>query len=142
MNQKYSVSKYGIGDILSGALQYGILIINGQDAVNDLSQSKICKDNDQLAGFLAKEIEADTLLLLTDKDGVLDKDGNTIETFDSKTEIVILDKSKEVYNGGIVSKIQVAQEFSGRAVIANGRTEDIILKVAQGKKERNFTRII
>ncbi|OGH30705.1 MAG: hypothetical protein A3B41_04145 [Candidatus Levybacteria bacterium RIFCSPLOWO2_01_FULL_37_26] len=132
----------GIGDILSDALRCGVLVINGQDAVNELSKSKICKDNDQLAEFLAKSINADTLLLLTDKDGVLDENQKTIEVIDSNTKIGTLHESKEVYSGGIDSKIQVAIGFAGKAVIANGRTEDIILKVAQGKKERNFSRTI
>lgn len=124
----------GIGTILKEALRRGVLIVNGQDAVNDLSGSKICKDNDKLAGFLAESIGADTLLLLTDENGVLDKDRKTIEAFDTKTEIVIFDKAKNVSNGGIVSKIQVAKEFTGRAIIANGRTANVALKAARGEK--------
>lgn len=124
----------GIGDVLRDALRCGIVIVNGQDAVNDLSDSIICKDNDRLAGTLVKLVGADTLLLLTDKDGVLDKDGKTIETFDSTTEIVIFSEHKGVSNGGIASKIRVAREFAGRVIIANGRSNDVILKVAQGKK--------
>ncbi|MDP2649834.1 MAG: hypothetical protein Q8P10_03235 [bacterium] len=123
-----------LGVILKKTLRYGVLIINGEDAVNGITKSIICKDNDKLAGFLGKLIDADTLLLLTDKDGVLDKDGKTIETFDSKTEVVIFDESKKISNGGIGSKIQVAQEFMGRAIIANGRADDVVLKVARGEK--------
>lgn len=128
----------GIGTILRDALRCGVLVVNGQDAVNDLSRSEICKDNDRLAGFIAESIDADTLLLLTDKDGVLDKDKNTIELFDSKTEIVVFDESKDIANGGIASKIQVALGFSGRAIIANGRTNDVVLKT--GRDEMIGTR--
>jgi len=124
----------GIGERLKNKLKHGVSIINGQDAVNDLVGSKICKDNDKLAGFLAKSIGADTLLLLTDKDGVLDKDGKTIGILDPTAEVVIFDESKEVFNGGIDSKVRVAREFNGRAIIADGRMDNAILKVAQGKK--------
>ena len=124
----------GLGKVLVDALKGGILIINGQDAVNNLSNSEICKDNDRLAGSLAKLVNADTLLLLTDKDGVLDKDRKTIEILNPTAEIVIFDESKKVFNGGIVSKIKVAREFSGRAIIADGKTEDVVLKVARGEK--------
>lgn len=120
--------------VLLDALKSGILIVNGQDAVNNLTGSKICKDNDRLAGSLAKLVGADTLLLLTDKDGVLDRDGKTIEVLDSATEIVIFDESKKISNGGITSKIKVAREFSGRAIIADGKMSEVVLRVARGEK--------
>jgi|WetSurMetagenome_2_1015567.scaffolds.fasta_scaffold02934_2 glutamate 5-kinase len=125
-----------IKPLLDKALRYGVVIVNANDPVNDyeMKQFLVSADNDKLAGFLAKSIDADTLLLLTDKDGVLDRNGKTVETFDSKTEIVIFDESKDVANGGIASKIQVAQEFAGRSIIANGRSSNIVLKVARGEK--------
>lgn len=125
-----------IKPLLDKALRYGVVVVNANDPVNDeeMKQFLVCADNDKLAGFLATSIGADTLLLLTDEDGVLDKDKQTIGTFNSKTEIVVFDKSKVVSNGGIVSKIKVAQEFAGRSVIANGRTVDVVLRIARGEK--------
>lgn len=122
--------------LLSKALYYGVVVVNANDPVNDyeMKQFLVSADNDRLAGFIAKVISADTLLLLTDVDGVLDKDGKTIETFNSNEEITIFSASTSLGTGGIFSKIQEAQEFTGRAIIANGRTNDVVLKVARGKK--------
>ena len=125
-----------IKPLLDKALRYGVVIVNANDPVNDYEIKKflVSADNDRLAGFLAKEIGADTLLLLTDVNGVLDKNGKTIDAFKTGEEVVIFSSSKVVFTGGISSKIQVAQEFPGRAIIASGRTDSVLLKVAQGKK--------
>ena len=122
--------------LLDKALLYGVVVVNANDPVSDYEMKKflVSADNDKLAGFLAKEIGADTLLLLTDVDGVLNKNGKIIDTFQTKEEIKVFSSSKTIFTGGILSKIQVAQEFPGRAIIANGRTKDILLKIAQGKK--------
>jgi len=133
-----------IKPLLDKALHYGVVVANGNDSVNDyeIKMLLVSADNDRLAGFSAKAIDADTLLLLTDTDGVLDKSGKTIDTFRKGEEVVIFPSSKTISIGGISSKIQVAQEFQGRAIIANGRAKNVLLKVAQGKRvgtQFNFT---
>ncbi|MBI2028076.1 MAG: hypothetical protein HYT07_00570 [Candidatus Levybacteria bacterium] len=121
--------------ILSKSLHFGVVVVNANDPVNnyEMKQFLVSADNDRLAGFIAKEIDADTLLLLTDVDGVLDKSGKVINNFSTKEEIVIFSASS-LGTGGMSSKIQVAQEFIGRAIIANGRSENVLLKVARGEE--------
>lgn len=125
-----------IKPLLDKALRHGVVVVNANDPINDYEMKSflVSADNDKLAGFLAREIGADTLLLLTDADGVLNKSGETIDTFKTGEEVVIFSSSKTTYAGGILSKIQVAQEFQGRAIIANGRTGNVLLKAAQGKR--------
>lgn len=125
-----------IKDVTIKALSYGVVVANANDPVSNYEMKKylISQDNDRLAGHIAKTIDADTLLLLTDVEGVLDKDGKTIKTFNSNEEVVIFSSSTGLGTGGISSKIEVAQKFSGRAIIVNGRTKDVLLKVSRGEK--------
>lgn len=122
--------------LLDKVLHYGVVVVNANDPVNDyeMKQFLVSADNDRLAGFIAEAINADTLLLLTDVDGVLNRDGKAIETFNSKEEVTIFSASTNLGTGGLSSKIKVAQDFTGRAVIANGKAEDVLLKVARGEK--------
>ena len=125
-----------IDKVINRSLSFGVVVVNANDPVNDyeMKQFLVSKDNDRLAGFIAKSIGADTLLLLTDVDGVLDKDGKVMDSFNSTQEVMIFSASTSFGTGGMSSKVQIAQEFTGRAVIANGRAEDVELKVARGQK--------
>lgn len=119
-------------------LRYGIQIINANDAVNDSEMKAffLSADNDKLAGHVANFINADTLLLLTDINGVLDSEGNVIKELFQNQEVNLLGKSS-VGTGGMLSKVNVGFEASKqgiRTIIANAYENDAILKVARGEK--------
>ena len=119
-------------------LKHGIQIINANDAVNDIEMKAyfLSSDNDKLAGHVAKFIQADTLLLLTDVDGVLDKNGIAISELHPGQELNLTGKS-DAGTGGMVSKVAVGFESSQhniRTIIANAYEQDVILKVAREKK--------
>lgn len=125
--------------VLEKSLKRGVVIINANDAVNDeeMKQFAISADNDKLAGYVADLINADTLILLTDVDGVLDEGGKVMETIVSNenAEIVFRDKSA-VGTGGMESKVEIAKEIanSGKiAFIANGKTPNVLLRIARGE---------
>ena len=69
-------------DVLTRALRRGVVIVNYNDGVSDEEMRKVerATDNDVLAQQVAALINADTLLFLTDTDGVLDENGATISS--------------------------------------------------------------
>lgn len=105
-------------------------------------------DNDQLAANMAQFVRAEMLILLTDVDGVFDKnpsenaDAQLIKTIsaDRITSQFIqscgLGKS-ENGTGGMASKLQAAQKAAKNGVptfIANGKTGRNLLRVTNGEE--------
>lgn len=125
------------------ALEHQIVpVINANDATNrfELKQLNISADNDQLAGFVARRIQAGRLILLTDEEGVWDKDKRIIETMTRSQDLERVfqgEKSREG-TGGMASKIDVAMSFAlnGRvAYIARGQRVSVLTDIIDG---RNF----
>lgn len=119
-------------------MKHGIQIINANDAVNDSEMREyfLSSDNDKLSGHIAKFVNADTLLLLTDVKGVIDSNGDVISEMYPGIEVSLLGKSS-VGTGGMNSKVNVGFDCSKsniRTVIAGANQEDIILKVARGEQ--------
>ncbi len=121
------------------ALQFGVAIINANDAVNDqeIRQLSIAADNDKLAGFVAKAVKADILVFLTDVDGVLDENGQALPFVDRIEDVEDLIRGKsDLGTGGMWSKVCEAKSIARegiKTVIANARAEDILLKIVQGQ---------
>lgn len=122
------------------SLERGVVgIVNANDSVNtyELSRLPISADNDRLALFVARMVNADTLIFLTQKAGVLDKRGRVIPEIKTLTDlqrVSILGKS-EHGTGGIESKIEVATDFtaSGLAVIARGGERLVLTRILAGE---------
>lgn len=124
-------------EVLSRALKRGVVIINYNDAVADEEMQKVERsvDNDKLAGEVARLIDADTLLILTDVDGVMDR-GELIPFVDRLEDIEDLAHEGGMGTGGARSKWIEAKEVAKdgiRSIIANGRAKDTILNVAKGQ---------
>lgn len=122
------------------AMDIGIPVINGYDAVNDNSdegrRNMISADNDKLAGFISKAINADTSIFLTDTNGVLDEDGRTISFVDRLEDIEDVIFGEGTGIGGMRSKCLQAKCLARdgqRSIIANGKTKDVILRIARGE---------
>lgn len=123
------------------AMQYGVVIINENDAVNneELKKLVLLGDNDKLASRVARvSARADTLLLLTDTDGVLDSSGNTIHTLgENEKENVLFFGKSNVGTGGMESKVKAgfkAAREGVRTIIASAYEQDVILKAARGEQ--------
>lgn len=92
---------------------------------------------DEFAGFLGKELKAIRLIMLTDTNGVLDKNKEFISTV-STDEVEGLIANGTV-KGGMVTKLRVASECAGKmpsggVVILNGNDKFSILKEILSEK--------
>ena len=126
-----------------------IPIINENDSVS--TEEIEFGDNDQLSGDVAKLIESQLLIILTDQDGVFDKDPNTSDdaklinkiSFNNLEKLdVELGESGKFGRGGMKTKFYAAKNFlksTNQMWIANGKEEQILLKIID--KEKSGTEI-
>jgi glutamate 5-kinase len=118
-------------------------IINENDA---LSFKEIrFGDNDNLSALIAQISSADLLLLLSDVDGLFDKDPNkysgahiidVVHRIDDKIEKIAGETRSETSTGGMVSKLEAAKKASSYGIptrIVRGSLENIILKIVKGE---------
>lgn len=122
--------------VLERAMLYGVPIINENDAVSDEEMRRLegFEDNDELAKLVALKLGADTLALLTDRDGVMDNTGILIEN-GHLVDLSRLNGKSEVGKGGMRRKAWNAREAAGtgmNAYIARAGYPDIILRIASG----------
>lgn len=102
-------------------------------------------DNDRLAALVANLIDADMLVILTDKDGLYDANPDThpdaqliseAMATDTKLDSLAGGSSGTLGRGGMVTKLQAAR-LAARSgcstVIAGGRNQHILHQVAAGK---------
>ncbi|WP_194776916.1 glutamate 5-kinase [Pararhodonellum marinum] len=121
---------------LMGLLKNGILpIINENDAV--AVTELMFTDNDELAGLTAAMINADSLLLLTNVDGIytghpLEEGSELIQKVDRNTSDLkgyIRATSSSFGRGGMLTKMTMAQKSADlgiQVMIANGKKPGII----------------
>lgn len=116
-------------------------VINANDSVNtfELEQLAISADNDGLSAFIADLVEAGGLIMLTEADGVWDKDKRIIDLIRSEEDLrrVYVEAKSSQGTGGIESKIAVASSFArdGRSAwIAGGHIGDVLVKIAKGEQ--------
>jgi glutamate 5-kinase len=95
-------------------------------------------DNDQLAAMIAPLVSANLLLLLSDVDGLQDKNGNRVRRISNvvteAAPLVRSDKS-DVGTGGMQSKIEAARRATlagADVVIADARSPQIVTRVLAG----------
>ena len=116
-----------------------IPIINENDTVS-VEQIKI-GDNDTLSAYSASLWNADLLILLSDIDGVYDKNPKyhkdakfleKVEDIDKLSEEIEIGEANSFGTGGIATKIEAAKivnNYGIPMILANGKTEDILLKL-------------
>ncbi|MEG0758253.1 MAG: glutamate 5-kinase, partial [Raoultibacter sp.] len=118
-------------------------IVNENDTV---SVEQICfGDNDTLAALVACLIEADLMVILSDIEGLYDAnphhnpDAQLIPCVDKIDEFIMGvagEAGTTVGSGGMITKIKAARVLmvAGiQMVICNGRTDDAIVAIADGK---------
>lgn len=112
-----------------------IPVINENDTVS--TEEIRFGDNDQLSARVASLINADLLIMLSDVDGLLNREKETIpivKKVDSYIKSLACPTSKKSCVGGMITKIEAASICVNSGipcVIANGNTSNIILSVAQ-----------
>ncbi len=121
-----------------------IPIINENDTVS-VEEIKI-GDNDTLAALTANLWNADLLILFSDIDGLYDKNPKTHKNAKLLEEVRDIDKILETIEigevnsfgtGGISTKITAARtvnNYGTPMVLANGKKNDILIKLFEGKE--------
>ncbi len=96
-------------------------------------------DNDKLSALVAELIRAQLLILLTDVEGLYDKNKIVIPVVEKITPEIknLAGKAKsEVTTGGMISKI-IAAEIATKAgiatIIASGRKRNVLLQILKGE---------
>jgi len=128
---------------LSTLLSYGIIpIINENDTVA-VEEIKF-GDNDHLSALVTNLVEADLLVILTDIDGLFDKDPkkdktakliSVVKDVDQVVQGLVVDTAGVYGTGGMASKVEAAKKaahFGVATIIANGRDSDVLNKVFSG----------
>ncbi len=118
-------------------------VINENDTV---VVDELCfGDNDNLSSLVSSLIEADLLILLTDVDGIYDKDPKTYQDAKIIREIADINRininisnyTSRCGTGGMQSKVKAikkASESGVISVVADGRRDDIITMIVSGDK--------
>lgn len=132
--KRYLNIKYTIGRLLA---HRAVPIINENDSVS--TEEIKCGDNDRLSGLVSDLCRANTLILLTDVDGLLDEKCNVINFVDDiSPRIMKLARSSrcELGTGGMASKLEAVRKATASGVeciIANGKDKRILLDIMEGK---------
>ena len=129
---------------LATLLDLGVVpVINENDSV--ATEEIKLGDNDTLAGMVASLLSADVLVLLTDRDGLHESDPRfepnapvvrQAAAADPKLDAMAGGGAGRLGRGGMVTKLAAARlaALSGaHTVIADGRTPDILGRLAQGE---------
>lgn len=121
-------------------MNIGVLVINGYDAVNDSDEEtrrkQVTADNDKLAAFVSRSIGVDTSVFLTDKDGVMDRDDKLIRYVDRLEDIREMIAQTGSGTGGMWGKCVEADNLARegqRSFIANGKAQNVLLRIARGE---------
>lgn len=119
-------------------LENGVLpIVNENDTVS--VTELMFTDNDELSGLIAQMMEADTLVLLSNIDGIYtghpeDPSAHLIQRVEPGTDLsqYIQEEKSSAGRGGMQSKYATATRIQAagiRVVIANGRRDDILINL-------------
>lgn len=137
---------------LNKLLELGVIpVINQNDTVSTIeiapryANMQVCfSDNDKLSALVASELDADLLIILSDVDGLFDKNPKTNP--DAKIIREVPEVTDEIYalgtdaseggRGGMRTKLKAARlvtRFGGKVLIANGKVPFIIKKIFNGE---------
>ncbi len=131
-------------DTLNTLLDYGIVpVVNENDTVA-VDEIKV-GDNDTLSAMIAVLLNAELLVILTDQDGLYDRDPRAdpaarlipvVDTIDEQITALAGGSVSGLGVGGMATKVHAAQlatRSGTRVVIANGSAPDVLLRIAAGE---------
>ena len=124
-----------------------IPIVNENDTVS--ITELMFTDNDELSGLLASMMDADTLIILSNVDGIFDGDPKVPTTrvipfvnCDSDLSEYIQDTKSGFGRGGMITKAGIARKVAEegiKVIIANGKTDNILIDLARRPQETIHT---
>ena len=130
---------------LARLLELGALpVINENDTVS--TDEIVIGDNDTLSAIVSATVSADLLILLSDIDGLYDRDPRrdpdakrieTVPVIDAHILSLAGDKGSELATGGMVTKLHAAQIATAAGcemVIANGEKPEVLYDIVDGKR--------
>ena len=145
------VRKEHLQSTFDALLETGVIpIVNENDSVStseiETGEKKVLGDNDTLSAIVAKLVGADLLVILSDMDGLYDKDPHRYK--DAKFISKITEISEDILNmadgagtsrgtGGMVTKLSAAKicmEAGTDMVISNGQRPEDIYDIVDGKE--------
>jgi glutamate 5-kinase len=126
-------------------LDLGVIpVINENDTV--VTDEIKVGDNDTLGALVANLVEADALIILTDQAGLHDADPRKVpaaklieecEAGDPALESMAGGTGSALAKGGMLTKVLAAKRAArsgAHTVIASGREDDILLRIARGER--------
>ncbi len=126
-------------------LELGVVpVVNENDTV--VTDEIRFGDNDTLAALVANLVEADLLIILTDQEGMYDKDprGNPdakllteVSASDPQLEVMAGGSAGALGRGGMLTKVRAARlaaRSGASTVIAYGRVESVLERVLNGEE--------
>lgn len=123
-------------------------IINENDTIM-VEEIKL-GDNDNLAAMITLLMDADFLFILTDIDGLYDKDPRLFSDAKLISKVTAFKKEIEDYasnipgtlgTGGMLSKIQAAQKVTSAGIpmiVARGNMENVLLRLFDGEDQGTY----
>ena len=120
-------------------------ILNENDCVSTEEIGSAFGDNDRLSALVASKIDADLLVILSDIDGLYDKnpkeypDAKCIPTVFEITDALVRaagGKGSQYSTGGMKTKIaaaRIAADAGCRVVLAHGRERDVVCRIIEGE---------
>ncbi len=139
------VAYLNVRNTLRRLLELGAIpIINENDTVAVDELKTTFGDNDRLAGMVAGLLEGSLLVILSDVQGLYDRDPSdpnarvvpTVERIDESIEEMVRDRKTGISKGGMASKLATAKFVtnSGQSVIIGwGRGPDVLVQLARGE---------
>lgn len=132
--KRYLNIRYTLDTLLS---YRAIPIINENDSISTAEIK--CGDNDRISSLVADLSDSDTLVILSDVDGLYDENGcviSDVREVSGKIMGLCRGKGSEVSTGGMATKLEAVRHAtrSGvRCFIARGKKENVLIDIADGK---------
>ena len=124
-----------------------IPIVNENDTVS--VTELMFTDNDELSGLIASMMDADTLIILSNVDGIFNGDPQSPNTrvipmvnYDRDLGEYIQDSKSGFGRGGMITKTNIAKKVAEegiKVIIANGKTNNILIDIATKPQETMHT---
>ena len=136
---------------ISTMLENGVIpIVNENDTV--YLTELMFTDNDELSGLIAEMMRAETLVLLTNVDGIYNGDPKDPNTriipsvyYDRDISEYASDVKSSNGRGGMASKAKTAHEVANkgiRVIIANGNTPNILVELKEHPMDTLHTEFV
>ena len=144
-NFENTTQRQNIKNTLNSLFKKNIIpIINENDTVSTNEINENFTDNDELSSLLAVLTKAKKLIILTDLDGLFDKNPKlhkeaklikSVSVIDEQIMSLIEEKQSTKSKGGMLSKLESAKrclDSNIEVVISNGRKSNIIVDIFEG----------